>query len=99
MAKVKTDLKTLGKAFDILDDMNLSATMGGEGDEPNPTSIAKVMFQEGKLIEFVNIISGKDEETYEIVDAVEYIELFFSDFTKGFGKLITSMGADLVKPQ
>ena len=77
--KIKTDVNTLCKVWDLLDELGITGMMEGKSFEYSPYKIFKQLLGDRKLNEFIEIISDANPDELTVSEAVETINNFFTN--------------------
>ena len=88
--KVKTNVKTLKRAWRLLKDLGLENLLSGGKITVNVVELVDSLLEEGKLNEFCQTITGNeiDFEELELIEVAEVISGFFFSIKAGFQKVI-----------
>ncbi len=99
--KVKTNIKTLKKAWAILKKLQLEALLSGGDVKVNIGEIIDELLVENQLCEFCQVITDSDTdfEELELSEVAELLGDFFTAITQSFQKLkIAGMTASVATP-
>ena len=87
--RVKTDIRTLKSAWNLLKEMNLDGLLTGGSVSLDVGWVITELLIEGKLNEFCRIVTGSDAdfEGWEIDAVLEVVARFFQGITGALLKL------------
>jgi len=90
--RVKTDLRTLKSAWNLLKEMNIDGLLTGGSVNLDVGQLITQLLIEGKLNEFCRIVTGSDAdfEGWEIDAVLEVVARFFQGITGALNRLTES---------
>lgn len=79
--KVKTDIDTLSKAWELMEEIGISGMLLGKAIKVDPQELFGALFSHRKLIAFIEIVTGLPTEQIKVLKGPEVVSIIADFFT------------------